>query len=627
MIEIKFPDNSKKKFKKGVIAMDVAKSISEGLAREVVCAKFNNNLIDMTAELTQNGNIQFLKFDDEEGMEVFRHSSAHLLAHAVVDLFPEALPTIGPVVEEGFYYDFDHPPFNEEDLLRIENRMNELVKLKLPVERMELSKDEALKLFKNNKYKLEMIEDMKNISAYKQGDFIDLCRGPHVPNTGMIKSFKLMKLAGAYWHGDSKNKQLQRIYGISFPDNKQLNNYLKLLEEAKNRDHRKIGRELDLYSFHEEAPGMPFFHNKGTFLWNSLVNFTTELLEKRNYELVRTPIIMNKNLWMQSGHWDHYKENMYYTKIDEQDFAVKPMNCPGHILVYKTKAHSYRDFPLKQGEFGLVHRHELSGALSGLFRVRCFTQDDAHVFCTDDQIEEQLIELIEFVDELYSAFGFDYHLELSTKPDKAMGDPELWDLAEQKLRVVLDRTGKDYQVNEGDGAFYGPKIDVHLKDAIGRTWQCGTIQVDFQMPEKFDLTYEGSDGKKHRPIMLHRAILGSVERFLGILVEHFAGKFPMWLSPEQVRVLTVADRFADSAKELLTKLKSAGLRATLDDSAESISKKVRNAQLDQINYILVFGEKEQSGDLQIRTRDNEVSGPVPVDEFIKNCVEEVRLKK
>jgi len=631
-IVLEFPDKSKRTYTQGIKPLEVIeKDIGKRLLDVALVAKIDDELIDLTSSLEKSGKFIVLTFKDPEGKEVFRHSSAHIMAEAVLALFPNVKPTIGPAVAEGFYYDFDSDKsFSPEDLQKIEAKMQEIIKKDEKFERKELSKEEALTMFKDNSYKVEMIQELSDakITAYTQGNFTDFCRGPHVPSTGKVKAIKLMKVAGAYWRADAKNKQLQRIYGISFPDEKELKAYLTLIDEAEKRDHRKLGKELDLYSFHDEAPGMPFFHDKGTFLWQTLYNFVAGMMKKRNYEINKTPMILNKSLWLQSGHWDHYKNNMYFTKIDEQDFAVKPMNCPGNILIFKTKSHSYRGLPIRAGEFGLVHRHELSGVLSGLFRVRAFTQDDAHVFCTEEQTKSEVQDLIKFTDEVYKTFGFSYHVELSTRPEKAMGRKELWDRAEKILKETIEETTKEYKVNEGDGAFYGPKIDFHLKDAIGRTWQCGTIQLDFQMPEKFDLTYEGSDGKKHRPVMLHRTILGSMERFMGILVEHYAGKFPLWLNPIQVRIITVADRFNEYAEKVKKQLESHTLRVELDTRSESVSYKIREAQLSKINYILVVGEKELADEtVNVRTRDNQVLGATKIDDFIARCITEISVKK
>jgi len=634
-IKLTFPDGAIKDVESGISSTDVIKNyIGERLLQAALASKVNGEIRDLTTPLTTTSTFQVLTFKDAEGIEVFRHSSAHIMALAVKRLFPKAKFAIGPVIEDGFYYDIDlDTPFSEEDLLKIEEEINKIVKEDLLFKRVEVDYQEALKIFKDEPYKLELINELKDkgekISIYYLGDnWCDLCRGPHVPSSGKVKAIKLLKTSGAYWRGDAKNKQLNRIYGISFSEKKVLDEYLKALEEAQRRDHRKIGREMDLFSFHEEAPGMPFFHSKGTFIWNTLVEYVTSIMVKRNYEINKTPIILNKSLWLQSGHWDHYKDNMYFTKIDEGEYAVKPMNCPGNILIYKSHQYSYRDLPIRAGEFGLVHRHELSGALSGLFRVRCFTQDDAHVFCTPEQIKEEVQDLLSFIDEVYTTFGFEYSIELSTRPENSMGDPKLWDLAEKELKDVLDSSKKEYKINPGDGAFYGPKIDFHLKNAFGKAWQCGTIQLDFQMPDKFDLTYEGPNNQKQRPVMLHRAILGSVERFMGILIEKYEGKFPLWLSPTQISILTIADRHNDYAKELASKFRDAGFRVELSLDAETMNKKIRNAQIAKINYIIVVGDKEQENKtINVRTRDNQVLGEKEIPEFISTLKEEVRTKK
>ena len=629
-MKITLPDGSSKEYEDGKTPLDIAKEISEGLARATVAAKVNENTVDATTPLTTDCNLHLLTFDDTEGKRVFWHSSTHILAQAVKELWPEVKLTIGPAIENGFYYDFDtEKPFTPEDLVTIEKKMKEIVDRKIEFRREDVSKEKAKEYMskRGETYKVEMIDekvaDDEMTSVYHQDDFVDFCLGPHVPNTGMVKAFMLTKIAGAYWKGDSSNKMLQRIYGISFPDKKQLKEYKTLLEEAEKRDHRKIGKQLDLFSFQEEAPGMPFFHDKGEFVRSQLLKFVESILKRENYQIVKAPIILNEDLWKRSGHWNHFQENMYFTKIDDFNCAVKPMNCPGHMLIYSDSMHSYKDLPIRMAEFGLVHRHELSGVLSGLLRVRAFTQDDAHIFCTEDQMKNEIVLLMRFMHEVYSKFDFDYHVELSTKPEKAMGDPKLWEKAENTLKQVLEEQAVDYKLNEGDGAFYGPKIDFHLKDAIGRTWQCGTIQLDFQMPEKFELTYEGNDGKKHQPIMLHRAVLGSVERFMGVLTEHYTGKFPLWLNPNQVKILTVADRHKEYAESIAGKMKDQGLRVTLDDRAESIPKKVRNAQLEQFNYILVVGDNEQKdGTVTVRTRDGNVEGTVHADEFLGRAARE-----
>ncbi len=629
-IKIQYPDKSKQEFDKGVSGLDLAKSIGERLARDALAIEVNGKLQDLGTPINENAKIRIITFKDKEGVEVFRHSSAHILAAAVVRLYPNAKPTIGPAVEEGFYYDFAMEPIKEKDLEKIEQEIKKIIKEKQPFERQVVSKKQALEMFKDNKFRVEMIQELKDdkVTIYKNSEYVVLCRGPHVQHTGQIKAIKLMKVAGAYWRADAEKEQLQRIYGISFPDKKELKQYLHLLEEAKKRDHRKIGRELDLLSFHDEAPGMPFFHQKGLHIWNKLVWYMRQEMRKLGYEENKTPIILNRALWLQSGHWDHYKENMYFTKIDKQDYAVKPMNCPGNLLVYKTKMHSYRELPIKAGEFGLVHRHELSGVLSGLFRVRCFTQDDAHVFCMEEQLLDQIIELIELIDRVYKTFGFEYLVELSTKPEKAMGSQEVWDKAENALKNALAKKKMKYKLNPGDGAFYGPKIDYHIKDALGRTWQCGTIQVDFSMPEKFDLTYEAKDGKKKRPVMVHRAIYGSVERFLGNLIEHYAGKFPLWLSPDQVRILTIADRHQEYADKVYKQLFDKGFQVTKDYRAETTNKKIRDAELDKVNYIFVIGDKElENKTANVRTRDNKILGEVKVSDFIKELEKEVAEKR
>jgi len=630
-VTLKFGDGSSKAVAKGTKAEEIVKEHFKKEAQKTIAVKLDGKAWDLSAPLTEGGTFELITNDTPEGLDVLRHSSSHIMALAVKRLFPGVKVTIGPCVENGFYYDFDNLKMSDEDFKKIEDEMDKIIHERLVFTRKEVSRSEALKIFHDEPYKLELIQELpenETISTYKLGEFEDLCRGPHVPNSKAVGAIKLMKLAGAYWRGDSKNKMLTRLYGTSFPEKKQLVEYLARIEEAKKRDHKKLGQQMNLFSFHEEAPGMPFFHDKGTFIWNSLVSFTTELMLGRGYQINKTPIVINKSLWLQSGHWDHYKDNMYFTKIDNADFAVKPMNCPGNILIYKTTLHSYRELPLKAGEFGLVHRHELSGVLNGLLRVRCFTQDDAHVFCTEEQVEDQIQELIDLMGEVYGTFGFEYNMELSTRPEGATGDPKLWDLAEEKLKKVLDRTGKSYKVNEGDGAFYGPKIDFHLKDALGRTWQCGTIQLDFQMPDKFDLTYEGKDGFRHRPVMIHRTLLGSVERFMGILLEHFAGKLPLWISPVQVKVLSIAERHNDYAVKVNDELKEQGFRVEMDLRSETTNKKVRDAQVEKVNYILVVGDKEQeAGTVNVRTRSGEVKGTRKVEELVHELLGEIKEKK
>jgi len=566
----------------------------------------------------------------EKDLEKLRHSASHILAQAVLELFPDVKLGIGPAIENGFYYDFDKKGgFSPEDLEKIEKRMKDIVKRDLKIERLEKSKAEAKKILKDQPYKLELLKELKvNPTFYKQGDFIDLCAGPHVESTGKVKYFKLLKTAGAYWKGDSKNKMLQRIYGTAFYDKKELKQYLFMLEEAKKRDHKKIGEQLDLFSFHEEGTGFPFFHPKGMIIYNELINFWKEIHTKQGYKEVKTPILLNKDLWVQSGHWDNYKEHMYITKIDGKEHAIKPMNCPGGMLIYKSKIRSYKELPLKLGELGLVHRHELSGTLNGLFRVRAFTQDDAHIYCTKDQLEEEIIKLIDLIDEVYKTFNLTYELELSTRPEKSIGTDEMWENAESALESALKKKKLKYKLNPGDGAFYGPEIDFHIKDSLGRTWQCGTIQLDFSLPEKFELEYDGPDGQKHRPVMLHRVALGSIERFIGILIEHYAGKFPLWLSPVQVKIITVNDEVLDFAREVVEKLEQNNIRVELDSRQESISKKVRDAQTQKINYIVTIGKKEvENKTLAIRTRSGEVSFGIKLEDFIKELKEEIELKK
>ncbi len=634
MVRISLKDGSVKEFPKGTPVIDIAADISHGLARNALAAKLNGKKVDLGTPVNADSALEIITWDSDEGQDVYRHSTAHIMAQAVKNLFPGVKFGIGPSISEGFYYDFDVPEnFSPEDLPRIEKEMQRIIKEDYPFERMEVSRDEALKLFEEagENYKVELINDLPEdavISCYRQGDFIDLCAGPHVPSTGKVKSVKLMNLAGAYWRGSEKNKMLQRIYGTSFPKKSLLDEHIFRIEEAKKRDHRKLGAELELFSMQDEGPGFPFFHPKGMVLRNELENFWREEHKKAGYQEIRTPVILNRGLWEQSGHWDNYKENMYFTSIDETDFAVKPMNCPGGILVYRSKLHSYRDLPIRLGELGLVHRHELSGALHGLMRVRCFTQDDAHIFMLPSQATREIIGVIDLIDKFYSVFGFEYHVELSTKPEKAMGSDEIWDMATDALKQALDEKGLDYKINEGDGAFYGPKIDFHLRDCLGRTWQCGTIQLDFLMPEKFDLTYVGEDGQKHRPVMIHRVVFGSIERFIGILIEHYAGAFPVWLAPVQVKVLTVTDRGRDFAGTILKILEENGIRGEVDGRNEKIGYKIREAQLEKIPYMLVIGDREvDSGAVAVRKRGEGDQGSIALDEFVKTVREEIELKR
>ncbi|MDO5715826.1 MAG: threonine--tRNA ligase [Tissierellia bacterium] len=629
---ITLPDGSKKEYEIGTTVGQITGDISQGLLRQAVGAVVNGETLGLNDEIKEDGDFRVVKFDDEEGKKIFWHTSAHLMAYAIEELYPKAQFAIGPAIDTGFYYDIDvEHRFVTEDLPAIEKKMMEIAKKDLPVEKIDISKEEAMDLFtkKDQPYKVELIEELEDgdITLYKIGDFVDLCRGPHLTSTKKVKAVKLLSIAGAYWRGDSDNKMLQRIYGISFEKKKQLDEYIERREEAEKRDHRKLGKELDLFSMHEEGPGFPFFHPNGMILRNTLLDWWRKVLEKNGYGEIQTPIILNEDLWHRSGHWDHYKDNMYFTQIDGGDYAVKPMNCPGSILVYDTNAHSYKDLPIRLSEFGLVHRHELSGALHGLFRVRTFTQDDAHVYCLPSQVKDEVFKMIDLADYLYSTFGFKYTIELSTRPDDFMGDIESWNEAEKSLQDALEEKGLPYTINEGDGAFYGPKIDFHLEDAIGRTWQCGTIQLDFQLPENFDLTYINEKGEKARPVMLHRALLGSIERFMGILIEHFAGRFPLWLSPVQVVVIPVSDKFKDYATEVYNQLNEAGLRVKLDARGEKVGYKIREAQLKKINYMLVIGEQEQnSHKLSVRKRNGEEEKDIPMDEFIHTLKEEIRTK-
>ncbi|HHW97194.1 MAG: threonine--tRNA ligase [Myxococcota bacterium] len=593
----------------------------------ILAVEVGDHRYDLMATVIPNASAKTLTFADEGGLDTFRHSSAHLMAQAVLRLFPDAKPTIGPVVEEGFYYDFGAQPFTPEDLQRIEAEMAKIVAENLPIRRIELPKEQALAQFADNPFKVEMIQELEEgtISAYQQGDFIDLCRGPHVPSTSFIKAFKLTKVAGAYWRGDINRPQLQRIYGISFPTAEELDDYLAKLQAAKERDHRRLGQEMDLFSFHEEGTGFPFWHAKGMVLKNTVVDYWRQVHHKYGYTEIQTPQILNQVLWQMSGHWDHYQKNMYFTNIDDTPHAVKPMNCPGGLLVYKAKMHSYREFPLRVAELGLVHRHELSGVLHGLFRVRAFTQDDAHIFCTPEQVKDEVVNVIRQVFEIYETFGFsDVHVELSTRPEKSIGSDEIWQIAEAGLQNALESQDISYQLNPGDGAFYGPKIDFHIRDCMGRSWQCGTIQVDFSMPERFKATYEAADGTRKTPVMIHRAILGSLERFIGILIEHYGGKFPLWLNPNQVKVVPVSDKFLDWAQTVTDALAKAGIRADLDSRKENLGRKIRDAQLQQYGYQLVIGGREaESGSVSVRLRSGEDLGAMPLDEFVNRVVTEV----
>ncbi len=630
MVNITFPDGNIKGFKNPPTGLDVAKSISDGFARNCVAMELDSAIVDLSTVIQKDSTIRLITTKEEEALEIMRHSAAHVMAQAILNLYKEARLTIGPVVEDGFYYDIDMDPVSKDDFPKIEAEMKKIIKQKLPIKRRVVTKSEALEFYKNEPYKLEMISELKDatISFYEQGDFTDLCRGPHVPHTGFVKAIKLMKVSGAYWRADQAREQLQRIYGTAFFDKKELKKYITFLEEAEKRNHRKIGMALDLFSFHEEAPGMPFFHAKGMEIWNVLLDYWREEHRDAGYVETKTPIALNRSLWERSGHWENYRENMYTTLIDDVEYSIKPMNCPGGMLLYDMKPHSYKDLPIRAGEIGLVHRHELSGVLSGLFRVRAFHQDDAHIFMMPDQIEEEILGVLRLTDRIYTTFGLGFHLELSTRPKKSIGTDEQWEMTTSGLQSALDVYGKDYKINEGDGAFYGPKIDVHIKDALGRTWQCGTIQLDMSLPDRFDLSYIGKDNEKHRPIMIHRVIYGSIERFFGILVEHFAGKFPIWMSPVQAIVLPINDTLIPHANDIRQNLAKAGLRVEVDSRTESLNKKIREAQLKKIPLILTAGAKEkESGTLSIRTLDGNVRYGIVPEDFMSKVLDHVKNRR
>lgn len=632
-IKVILLDGSEVELNKDATLYDAALKISQKYAKEAIAGIVNGVKKDLNYTLKNNDRIEILTFASSEGKEIYYHSTSHIMAQAVKELFPQAKLAIGPAIKDGFYYDFDlDRSFTPEDMVVIEKKMEEIIDRNLPLKRIEVSREEANKLFEERKedYKVELLRDLQDdmVTLYQQGDYIDLCRGPHITSTGKIKVFKLLSIAGAYWRGNEKNKMLQRIYGISFDKKSELDNYLRLIEEAKKRDHRKLGKELELFSMHDEGVGFPFFHPKGMVLRNILEDYWKEEHYKSGYTEVKTPIILNKSLWMKSGHWDHYKENMYFTKIDEEDYAIKPMNCPGGILIYKCTLHSYRDLPLRMGELGLVHRHELSGVLHGLFRVRCFTQDDAHIFMTPEQIKDEIKGVIDLTDRIYKTFGFSYHVELSTKPENAMGSDEIWEMATNSLEEALIDKKINYVVNEGNGAFYGPKIDFHLKDCIGRSWQCGTIQLDFIMPEKFDLFFINKEGDKEKPVMLHRTILGSMERFIGILIENFAGAFPLWLAPVQVKLLPIADRHIKYGKDIIKKLTKYNIRVELDEVNDKIGAKIRKTEVEKIPYMLIFGDKElEEGLVSVRKRGKGDLGRIKIAKFVENVLKEIKDKK
>lgn len=634
MVNITLKDGSKMQVEKGATVLEVAKKISEGLARVATCGEVNGKIKDLRYELKEDCNLTIHTFsnDDLEGKKAYWHTTSHIMAQAVKRLFPDVKFAIGPSIDDGFYYDFDvEKPFTDEDKAKIEEEMKKIIKEDIEIERFTLPKKEALELMKDQPYKQELIEELpegEEISFYKQGDFTDLCAGPHLTSTGKVKAVKILTSSGAYWRGSEKNKMLQRIYAISFPKASELQEYLDLLEEAKKRDHKKLGKELDLFMISPEGPGFPFFLPKGMILRNVLEDFWRKIHIENGYVEIKTPMILNEELWHRSGHWDHYKDNMYTTKIDDVDFGIKPMNCPGGMIVYKRDMHSYRDLPIRAGELGLVHRHEKSGELNGLFRVRCFTQDDAHIFCLPEQMETEIAGVIKLVDKVYSLFGFPYSVELSTRPEDSMGSDELWNMAESTLKKVLEDLKIPYELNEGDGAFYGPKIDFHIKDCLGRSWQCGTVQLDFQMPERFDLTYIGEDGEKHRPVMLHRVIFGSIERFIGILIEHFAGAFPTWLAPVQVKILPISEKHLEYAKKIYDELFEKGIRVEIDASNEKVGYKIRKTQMEKVPYMLVVGDKEQeTNTVAVRSRELGDEGTKQIEEFINNIQEEINKRK
>ena len=632
-MKITLKDGSSKEYAQSMSVIDIAKDISEGLARVATAGEVDGEVVDLRTVIDKDCELNILTFNDEKGKGAFRHTTSHIMAQAIKRLYPDTKLAIGPSIEDGFYYDIDREtPLVAEDLEKIEAEMKKIVKEDLPIKQYTMPRAEAIAYFKekDEPYKVELIEDLPEdsvISFYSQGEFTDLCAGPHLMSTKPVKAFKLTSLAGAYWRGSEKNKMLQRVYGTSYPKKAELEEYLHMMEEAKKRDHRKLGKELGLFMMREEGPGFPFFLPKGMELKNQLLDYWREIHKKAGYVEISTPSMLSRHLWETSGHWDHYKDNMYTTVIDDEDFAIKPMNCPGGILVYESEPRSYRDLPLRMGELGLVHRHEKSGQLHGLMRVRCFTQDDAHIFMTPEQVRDEIKGVVKLINEVYSLFGFKYHVELSTRPEDSMGSDEDWDMATEALRGALDDLGLPYVVNEGDGAFYGPKIDFHLEDSIGRTWQCGTIQLDFQLPLRFNLEYTGADGEKHRPIMIHRVIFGSIERFIGILIEHFAGAFPTWLAPVQVKVLPISDKYMDYAQKVLDELNNSGVRAEIDTRAEKIGYKIREAQMKKIPYMLVVGAKEEEdGLVSVRSRFEGDEGQKSLTDFLAAIKMEIQAK-
>lgn len=634
MITIRLKDGKEKEFESAVSLADAAKAISNSLGKNALVAKVNGELTDLRDPIVDGAEVEFFMKEDPEGLFTLRHTASHVMAQAIQHLFPGVKFAIGPAIDDGFYYDLDSDHvFSQEDFTAIEKEMSKIAKENIPLVKKVLPRDEALQYFKDKgqDYKVMLIEDLpeeETISLYEQGDFTDLCAGPHLKSTGKVKTFKLMTVAGAYWRGDSKNKMLQRIYATAFFSKEDLDHYLFVRAEAEKRDHRKLGKQLDLFSFHEEGPGFPFFHPKGMILRNKLMDYERELFKEFGYVEIMTPVILSKKLWLQSGHWDHYKENMYFTQIDDEDYAIKPMNCPGGILFFKTQQRSYRDLPMRVGEFGLVHRHELKGALHGLFRVRCFTQDDAHIFMTQEQMKDEVIKCMAMYQKMYGVFGLEYHVELSTRPENSMGSDELWEISTNALREAIETAGVPYQINEGDGAFYGPKLDFHVQDSLGRTWQCGTIQMDMQLPERFDVNYIGEDGEKHRAVMLHRAGYGSLERFIGILIEHYAGAFPTWIAPVQAKIIPVTDKNLEYAKSVAAAMSESDIRVEVEEANETLGYKIRKAQMEKVPYMIIVGDQEMKGHtISVRSRKNGDLGSQSLPMFVANLIREIKERE
>ncbi len=634
MITIRLKDGKEKQFESAVSLADAAKAISNSLGKNALVAKVNGELTDLRDPIVDGAEVEFFTKEDPEGLFTLRHTASHVMAQAIQHLFPGVKFAIGPAIDDGFYYDLDSDHvFSQEDFAAIEKEMSKIAKENIPLVKKVLPRDEALQYFKDKgqDYKVMLIEDLpeeETISLYEQGDFTDLCAGPHLKSTGKVKTFKLMTVAGAYWRGDSKNKMLQRIYATAFFSKEDLDHFLFVRAEAEKRDHRKLGKQLDLFSFHEEGPGFPFFHPKGMILRNKLMDYERELFKEFGYVEIMTPVILSKKLWLQSGHWDHYKENMYFTQIDEEDYAIKPMNCPGGILFFKTQQRSYRDLPMRVGEFGLVHRHELKGALHGLFRVRCFTQDDAHIFMTQEQMKDEVIKCMAMYQKMYGVFGLEYHVELSTRPENSMGSDELWEISTNALREAIETAGVPYQINEGDGAFYGPKLDFHVQDSLGRTWQCGTIQMDMQLPERFDVNYIGEDGEKHRAVMLHRAGYGSLERFIGILIEHYAGAFPTWIAPVQAKIIPVTDKNLEYAKSVAAAMSESDIRVEVEEANETLGYKIRKAQMEKVPYMIIVGDQEMKGHtISVRSRKNGDQGTQSLPMFVANLIREIKERE